>query len=361
MLKKALLLLAGVYLVGLAAYLGLRLVLGGRFWWLALLNDFAVVLFLPLPVALIVGGFLRSRWALAGGVALFLVAGLWFGPYFLPKGGVTPAGPVLDVVTLNVWGHNARLQDVEQWLREVDAGLVLMQEIPERYANNGVPELEDLYPYQISQPTSERPWGNLLLSRYPILSAERLPGDGVPARQRFTIDFDGRIIAVYNVHLAMPIGGNTRPAGGPADFVLRTAAGYDHSARDAEIGRLLERLEAEPYPFVVAGDFNMSEQAVIYGQVAARMGDAFREAGTGWGASWPIRIVDELPRFIPPLLRVDYIWHSARFRALDSYRGPELGSDHLPFYARLELQAEPMQLANQALPADARPWWPRPM
>jgi endonuclease/exonuclease/phosphatase family metal-dependent hydrolase len=339
-LRIALTALFGAYLLGLVLYLGLRFVLGGRFWWLALLNDFAVVLFLPLPVVLVLGGLFRLRWVFGIGLCLTLVGGLWFGPYYVPQDNVVPSGPTLRVVTFNVWGHNAHLEEVQAWLREVEADVVLMQEVPERYANNGVSELDDLYPYQIGQPTSERWWGNLLLSHYPILSVERLPGDGVPAQQRFVIDFDGQVVAVYNVHLAMPIGSGSRFPQLRKGFVLDVALSYDDSARNAEIRRLLERLETEPYPFIVAGDFNMSEQAVIYGEVTGRMEDAFRETGVGWGGSWPISIVDELPEFLPALLRMDYIWHSAHFRSIEAHRGPKLGSDHLPFYTVLDLQTE---------------------
>lgn len=279
--KRIILLSLGGYLVGLVSYLGLRVAFGGRFWWLALLNDFVVVLFLPLPIVLVLGGLFRFRWVLAIGLGLALVGVLWFGPYFVPKAKASPTESTLCVVTFNTWGHNSRLEEWQEWLREIEADIVLMQEIPERYANNGVPELEDLYPYQVSQPTSERWWGNLLLSRYPVLSGERLPGDGVPAQQRFTIDFEGQVIAIYNVHLAMPIGNAGRLSQTNGGFVLRTALSYDNSVRNAEIRRLLERLESEPYPFVVAGDFNMSEQAVIYNEVADRMVDAFREVGFG--------------------------------------------------------------------------------
>lgn len=337
-LKKTLLLFLGGYLASLVSYLGLRVAFGGRFWWLALLNDFVVVLFLPLPVVLVLEGLFRSRWVLAIGLGLALVGILWFGPYFIPKTEILPTEPILRVVTFNTWGYNSRLEEVREWLREVEADIVLMQEIPEEYANNGVPELQDLYPYQISQPTDERWWGNLLLSRYPVLSAERLPGDGVPAQQRFTIDFEGQVVAVYNVHLAMPIGSTARFSQADENFVLQTALSYNDSVRNAEIRRLLGRLEGEPYPFIVAGDFNMSEQSAIYSEIADRMGDTFREVGIGWGGSWPVRIVDELPPFIPPLLRVDYIWHNMHFCAIEAYRGPKIGSDHLPFYAVLELQ-----------------------
>ncbi len=114
---------------------------------------------------------------------------------------------------------------------------------------------------------------------------------------------------------------------------------YDDSARDAQIHALIARLQDEPLPYVVAGDFNMSDQSVIYGDLAAAMGDSFREAGTGLGTSWPmLQASFGLPLSIPPLMRIDYIWHSDEFRAVEASVGPFLGSDHLPMLATLALE-----------------------
>jgi endonuclease/exonuclease/phosphatase (EEP) superfamily protein YafD len=321
----------------MALYFPLRALLGDGVSWLALLNDFTALLFLPLAVLLPLAALIRARVPLVGTGALALIALGWFGPYFLPSSQASVRGTPIGVVTFNVWGYNSRLQAVETWLLAQDADTVLLQEVPPQYADEGIPALRQRYPYQVGQPTSERMWGNLFLSQHPIRAVERLPGPGVPAQHRFVVEIDGRPLAVYNVHIAMPVGASRLPQLTGLPFPLQIAGRYDASARTAEIERLLERLEREPYPFVVAGDFNMSEQSATYTRLAARMGDAFRSAGVGWGGSWPVPIVDELPRWVPPLLRVDYVWHSAELRPVEARRGPVLGSDHRPFYAILHL------------------------
>jgi endonuclease/exonuclease/phosphatase (EEP) superfamily protein YafD len=322
----------------MALYLALRALFGDRLWWLALLNDFAALLFLPLGLLLPLAAWVRARGLVAGTGALALLALGWFGPYFLPAPQAPVQGTPVKVVTFNVWGHNAHLEAVEAWLLAQDADLVVLQEVPPRYADEGVPALRRRYPHQFSQPTDERLWGNVLLSQHPIRTVERLPGPGVPARHRFVVEIDGRPLAVYSAHIAMPIGEPRLPRlTGGLPFPLQIAGRYDAAARIAEVDRLLERVEREPYPFVVAGDFNLSEQSATYGRLAARLGDAFRHAGSGWGGSWPVPVIDELPRWVPPLLRVDYIWHGPQLRAVEARRGPVLGSDHRPFYAILDL------------------------
>jgi endonuclease/exonuclease/phosphatase (EEP) superfamily protein YafD len=52
----------------------------------------------------------------------------------------------------------------------------------------------------------------------------------------------------------------------------------------------------------------------------------------GFGASWPALFTG-----IPPLVRIDYIWHSDEFRAISVKQGPDIGSDHLPLYATLDI------------------------
>lgn len=230
-------------------------------------------------------------------------------------------------------------------MRETGADVIVLQEIPAQYANHQIPELADIYPYQVSQPTATRWWGNLFLSRHPILSAEDLPGEGVPAQQRFTIDWKGQTLAIYNIHFAMPIGAPRLP-GLKIHYVLQTSLSYNNSARNAEITRLLTRLDTEPHPYIVAGDFNMSEYAMIYDRIAETMQDSYREVNNDWGGTWPISVVEELPRFVPPLLRTDYVWHSEHFCTIEAQRGPTLGSDHLPLYADLMFLDEQREISQ---------------
>ncbi|MBZ0300947.1 MAG: endonuclease/exonuclease/phosphatase, partial [Anaerolineae bacterium] len=76
----------------------------------------------------------------------------------------------------------------------------------------------------------------------------------------------------------------------------------------------------------------------IYGELAAAMGDSFRETSAGLGTTWPAaRGDDDIPALIPPVLRLDYIWHSRQLRTLSTEIGPDLGSDHLPVVAVLAL------------------------
>jgi endonuclease/exonuclease/phosphatase (EEP) superfamily protein YafD len=338
MLRRAFVSAASLYIALLVGYLLLRIVFGDGFWWLALLNALAHLWFLPLvilfPLAILIDG--RTAFRL---MPLVLVAGLWFGPYFRSKSVPEATGPTLRVVTFNVWGDNPRMAEVDTWIRESGADVVLLQEIPETYSENGFASLLDIYPYQAVQPLAMRVWGNAILSRLPFTESENfdLEGDGTPSHQRVTIDWDGTVVALYNIHLVMPIGDQPHFSTPIDNPFLHLALKYDDTFRDAEITRLVKRLDQEKLPFVMGGDFNTSDQSVVYQQLADHGRDSFREMGDNFGGSWPLPVNGEFPAFIPPLLRVDYIWHSDPFQAVEAGQGTPLGSDHLAVMATLSL------------------------
>lgn len=331
--------LVASYIVGLSAYLVLRVAFGDSMWWLAFANNFAPYYFLPLLALLPLALILRLNQRLPLLMLILLVVGeAWFAPRFFPRSLALASGDTLKVITFNVWGNNQRLAEVDAWLHEQDADIVLFQEIPPAWSGVGVETLKDLYPYQVSQTEAVRSWGQATLSKYSILSTEDfdLEGDGTGSHQRLIVDVDGEQVAVYNIHTYMPTRENPRFYLPISHFSVGLALAYDDNARNHQIRNLLARLESEPLPYIVGGDFNMSDNAVIYDSVAARMRDSFREGATGLGGTWPVGERVNLPNWIPPLIRIDYVWHSEAFRSTSAATGPRLGSDHLPVIVELE-------------------------
>jgi endonuclease/exonuclease/phosphatase family metal-dependent hydrolase len=263
----------------------------------------------------------------------------WLGLQYLPKNQSAASSTMLKIVTFNVWGDNRRLNDVQAWLLDVSADVVMLQEIPESYAKGGLSVFEDIYPYQYVQDTNIRVWGNAILSRFPFVQTENfdLEGDGTPSHQRVVINLGDKTVALYNIHLLMPLGEKAHFDLGIDNPYLHMALKYDDNLRNQQIARLLSYIDSEPNPFVMAGDFNTSAQSVTYNTLAAQMRDSFHEAGMGLGGSWPIAVSGELPEFFPALFRIDYIWHSDHFQTISAHVGPKLGSDHLPVFATMNL------------------------
>lgn len=320
--------LATIYLVLLTFYVILRFTVGDSIWWLSLLNTFAFLLFLPLALALIVAWRQKARWTRWLSLAVTLIALAWFGRYFIPKPVADVRGQSLTVLTFNMQSKDELL---ESFLRAQQPDIVFLQEISKDYTRT-VESLFDLYPYQFSQ--SEQ-WGNKVLSKYPILKAENLQGFGSSLPQRLELDINGSSVAVYNLHLTWPIG-NPRLNLPLPGFILKAISGFDDRPRNAQVALLTEYLLNESLPYLVAGDFNMSQYSETYDKLARVAHDSFRGAEIGFGNSWPATMQSGLN--LPPLLRLDYIWHSSHFQAVNVERKQSLGSDHFPVLAAFVLK-----------------------
>jgi len=331
--RLALIALMGLYMVLLALFLISREVIDARPGILVLLDNIIPFLFLPLLVIIPLLLLLRGWWLLPLALILLIVAGVMIGPYYFVQPVAASGTPTLSIITFNVFRDNKTMSNVEAWIRQMNPDVVQLQELPSGYGQNGIDSLKDLYPYQFAAP---QPRGNIVLSRYPFRSTEnRRDITQIYLAQRVVIDMNGKAITLFNMHFMNPIEDNPELAGSRS--LIAMAFKYDDRARNAEIRRLFTFLKAERDPYIVTGDFNMSDQTLMYREITQFMGDSFREAGSGFGGSWPNPEVSKIPDFIPPFMRIDYIWHSPQFRALHAEQGPKLGSDHLPLFAKLEL------------------------
>ncbi len=339
-----------VYLTFMIIYLPLRWVLRDRFWLIAFINNYGAYLFLPLLIILPIGLVLRRRWVVILSAILVVIGVIWGVPYFVPKRVLAATGPTLSVVSFDVGLTNADLTGVKDWLLETDADVILLQGVNKFQIRKGQLSGSSIrYPFQqgVFFSNDDIPWGNFILSRYPISKIDKLDIKNTSAlamHQRYEIDVNGQIVAVYNARFDYPL----TPGGVPRIVLListplaEALVRYDPAGRDNQIREFLSQVENETRPFVVAGSFNMSDQTEIYREVARQMRDSFLEAGFGLGATWELAPGEGLmSRLTSPLFRVDYIWHGDGLRAVNMGQGPRgLGSDHLPVYATLELTGD---------------------
>ena len=299
-------------------------------WWLELIHTFSFYLFLGLPLALGLSLWRRWRWLAGSSTALGLGLLVYLAPYFLNPALNTA---VCNAPTLKVVSYNMRndVQGFTDFLEREQPDIIFVQENAQAYAATGIPELLSVYPYQLSQPEV---WGNMIVSRYPLSSAEDLADFGYSLPQRAVVEVEGQQIALYNLHLTWPIVQprvdlNTR------FFFINALTGYDETARNSQLERLQAVLAEEPLPWLAVGDFNLSAFSPVYDRLRHTMNDAHRAAGFGLGLSWP---APKNQMRLPPLLRIDYVWHSDEFRACSSHRAPPLASDHFAIVATLATQ-----------------------
>jgi vancomycin resistance protein VanJ len=254
---------------------------------------------------------------------------LSYGPAFLPRSAPVTAqtGTHLRLLTYNLKSQTDS-DPALTVIQSAQADVVALQELSTAMAAHLAAKLSDVYPYQALHPQPGEPIpGQGVLSRYPLLEDDywRIQ----LAHQRVTFELDGPAVVLYNTHPVQPLHTN----------------GFAH--RHAEISDLLDRLEDETGPLLIAGDFNMSDQAADYGRLTARYQDAYRAAGWGMGFTFPAtlpyfgsgRYAPSIFSLVPPLVRLDYVFHNAHFVTLHAEVGADAGgSDHLPLLVNLSLQ-----------------------
>ena len=233
---------------------------------------------------------------------------------------------MLTVMTYNVGAGLAGPLRLVETLRHSGADIIGLQELaPEQGAAIGQ-LLGDDYPFQALYATGIP--GKGLISRFPLREIELLElHPGRPDLQA-TVQAPGGALAVIVAHPPPPRIGRHR---------VRQSALADRQI--AAIAAVATRGQ----PAVLLTDFNRVGWQTAYRQLRqSGLIDAFGTAGRGMGFTLPTRLSHLAYRghplgevALPPLLRVDYVWHTAHFRTLRSWIGGHAGSDHLPVLAEL--------------------------
>jgi len=229
-------------------------------------------------------------------------------------------------MTYNLKVKETDPRQLEAVIREVDAEVVLLQELNIETAAHFEEVLQAQYPHRRFH-EHRRNIGMGVLSRYPITSDEYWLIER--SHQRVTLDIEGQQVTMYHSRMLFPV-----------------EQGAFANQR-AEFEQMLARVRQETGPTIWAGDFNMSDQSDNYRDLSSKMADSYRSAGWGMGFTFPAAAPD-LPLPLPyriralfaiPVLRLDYIFHNDFFETMHAQVWPRSGqSDHLPVYAVLKLK-----------------------
>jgi vancomycin resistance protein VanJ len=324
---------SNVYVAALLVLMALHGMFPEGPWWVRLAAYVLPYLFLPLLAFLPLVLLSRSRSAKVLICVPCLLFVLLYGNLFVPNlASASPTnGATFSVMTYNVTTGDPGVDEILAIIQDESPDVVALQELPQEVAEAAA-DLEE-YPYQALHPTPNPYAGSGVLSRFPILEDEAFPlAEGGHLYQRVLLDVDGREVQLLNVHLQPPrLVGQSR-----GDSRLFVPVGVSTEVQDQELARLLEEFDRLKETVVVAGDFNLTDQSAGYRKLTARLVDAHREAGWGFGHTFP----DEEVRSIPtpfPVVRIDYVFHSPDMRALTTYVGDRGGPNHRFLVAELSL------------------------
>lgn len=233
---------------------------------------------------------------------------------------------MLTVMTYNVGAGLAEPERLVTVLRKSGADIIGLQELGPEQGEAIADALREEFPHQALHPSGIP--GKGLISRFALAESTLLELHPGRPDLRATVAAPEGELTVFVAHPPPPRFGRNRAR---QDALSKTQI--------ASIAAAATR----GHPAILLTDFNRTGWQAAYRQLrGAGLIDAFGTAGRGMGFTLPTRVshlayrghpLGEVP--IPPILRVDYVWHTPHFRALDSWIGESAGSDHLPVLAEL--------------------------
>jgi endonuclease/exonuclease/phosphatase (EEP) superfamily protein YafD len=249
-----------------------------------------------------------------------------YGGLLWPRGEIAQAGDgfTFTAATYNMFSSFSDPDEVIKTIESLNADIIGFEELRSTHAAAIEEHFADDYPYMVISPT-ETAFGVGLISRFPIVDQQiDLPVEPYGQHIRAMLDINGTEVVVYVAH--------PNP---PKNFF--SPLSYDDTRRGRQLGSLRDHLRQESGPVLVLCDCNMTDQSDDYRAMDDLLDDSFREAGARMGFTFPARI-GVTKRFLPYLVRIDYIWHSDQFVALNAHVGDDSGtSDHRPVIAELSL------------------------
>jgi vancomycin resistance protein VanJ len=308
-----------------------------------------VVALLPLPFLLLATLFFSRRLALVQVVAglVFFTFGMGYEWRRSPDGhfGKTPEPSQLTVLSYNRGEHaNQSLQPFKN-LTKPD--ILALQEASGRSTG-----------YLADPKYSEFKYGmdvgeHTLLSRYPILSADLVQlgadiQDNTPAA-RFVIDFNGRQVVIFSVHLITVRDTLLHYRRGAFLYGVLGIVPGTSLHRKMKIYRefwlqrirtadaLKQTIDRETSPTLVLGDFNAPAGGYIQRRLTHGFQDSHQVAGSGCGYSFPGTTRNPLSRG-GPWMRIDYILASKDWNVIASIAEEDRPSQHRAVASKLILK-----------------------
>jgi endonuclease/exonuclease/phosphatase (EEP) superfamily protein YafD len=264
----------------------------------------------------------RRRWVLFHIVPTLLL-GVLYGGFLIPRPVIVSANATnLRVMTFNTQFRVNEAPEIVNIILEADVDVVALQELSEPTAAYFAEHLIEEYPYQITHTWGTSVKGKGFLSRYPLTNERFDTFNGWTYYLRAQIEFADEIITLVNTHPSPP----------------RYGINFNTNARSQGIDWIMDTLATESGAVIILGDFNTTDQSADYHQITAEYADSFREVGVGLGRTFPDVSRKNILQAIPPLIRIDYIFHSEHLQAVSTeVWHTSAGSDHRPVVATLTM------------------------
>jgi vancomycin resistance protein VanJ len=315
-----------LYVILITIWLLLRVLFFDQLWPLALLNTIAEYLFVPLSLLLIIAIWQRHWSSLLKLTIPTIAFVLFFGELFIPPLSATPTQDnqqTIAAMSFNILHSNRAYKAIAGTIQAASPDLVALQELTPTSAQEIINALEAEYPYHTLEAKNDLSVG--LLSRFPIKTVDQFPLPPLDLALHAIVNINGEHVHIFVVHLS-PNNFLQYPR---SQFVSLVIERYGRRA--TEVARLETEISDLNEPVLLMCDCNLTDTSEAYTHLDTFLIDSFREAGWGLGHTF-------YPPTAPfPLQRIDYVWHSDDFVAIEAFVGEDGNSDHLPIVAKLRL------------------------
>jgi endonuclease/exonuclease/phosphatase family metal-dependent hydrolase len=230
--------------------------------------------------------------------------------------------PIVRVLSYNIDKAHGGAQNLADEAKRFSPDVVVMQEID--VAMNELTRV-----FQPAYSTVEASGQFFIASRFPILSsvdAEPLPirYDGLRHYHAYLLDTPIGRLRLLSVRPTSPSGvwARLRERGLTTENLssaLRQLE-WNSTLRELEARTIAEAAAQSAEPVVIAGDTNLPTLSRIFGRHLSAFQDAFVEAGSGFGYTYPSGTW--------PWLRIDRVLTGHGLRAVRFQRGTSTASDH---------------------------------
>ncbi|MBU2713408.1 endonuclease/exonuclease/phosphatase family protein [Zooshikella harenae] len=324
MIKKAVDKLITLFLIG-GTFCSVLAYWGSSHWWLELLTHFRAFYFFSGIVALL--WLIATRRYLLSVLALVILLLNWQVPMlYLPPSAVSFNGtealaehvnkkrkPIV-IYHANILSSNTQYQKLIQQLSDYRPDIIILQEVTEAWLKAIKEGLAD-YPYQLTKP-EEGNFGIALFSRFPLTSRQtvQLSNTGLPSIFASVQTTQGEL-AVFTTHPLPPVS---------VSYSL---------LRDFQLEATAKFLQSIVAPYVLVGDLNTTPWSPAFTQLMKRANLKNARQGMGILPTWPAPL---------PLLRIpiDHVLHSEKIQIISMEVADNIGSDHLPIVAKMNLTAD---------------------
>lgn len=253
-------------------------------------------------------------------------------------------GIALKICTYNVGlfaqgeeqSRTASFEGIKKFLQKENPAIVCMQEFEISNASLIAKEFPE-YPYQYYHlfNGTRRKFGNLTLSKFPIVNSDKITFKRSTNLCIYTdIEHYGKTIRIYNTHLeshSISFTALIQKVRENEKFTDEIYQVHDKVAstfkrRALQVDTIARHMHQSPIPAIICGDFNDTPMSYTYRSLISEKKDSFRHSGKGFSATYSL---------LWPLLRIDYIFYPAPFWSL-THNSPRIDySDHYPVISEL--------------------------